>query len=70
MKVRSKEITYRLIIEQVFFDGDELAKVFALSWAEGQEADLDVSHEWATGEAPEWAKGMTTQELNTMKEGE
>ena len=69
MKVRSKEITYRSIIEQVFFD-DDSELLIKTGWAEGQEADLDVSHEWATGKAPEWAKGMTTQELNTMKEGD
>jgi len=68
MKVKSREITYRSIIEQVFFD-DDSELIIETGWAEGQEADLDVSHRWAM-EEPEWAKGMTTQELNTMKEGE
>jgi hypothetical protein len=68
MKVRSKEITYRSIIEQVFFD-DDSELLIKTGWAEGQEADLDVSHWWPM-EEPEWAKGMTTQELNTMKERE
>ena len=68
MKVRSKEITYRSIIEQVFFDDDSELLIKTVC-ADGQEADLDISHWWPM-DVPEWAKGMTTQELNTMKEGE
>ena len=54
MKIESREITYRQIVEQIFFeDGTEL--VVGTGWPEGG-GDLDVELDWAEGEAPEWAK--------------
>jgi hypothetical protein len=53
MKIESREITYRQVVEQIFFeDGTEL--VVRTGWAEGQEADLDIEYEWID-EKPEWA---------------
>ena len=53
MNVESREITYRSIIEQIFFeDGTEL--VVKTGWAEGQEHDLDIEYEWID-KKPEWA---------------
>ena len=54
MKITSSEITYRQIIEQVFFE-DETELIVTLGWPEGQEEDLDISLNWVTGE-PKWAK--------------
>ena len=52
MKIESREITYRSIIEQIFFeDGTEL--IIKTGWPEGQEHDLDVEYDWSSGE-PDW----------------
>ena len=54
MNIKSREITYRLIVEQIFFeDGTEL--VVTTGWPEGG-GDLDVKLDWVEGEEPEWAK--------------
>jgi hypothetical protein len=54
MKIESREITYRIIVEQIFFeDGTEL--VVKTGWPEGG-GDLDVELDWVEGEAPEWAE--------------
>jgi hypothetical protein len=53
MEITSREITYRSIIEQIFFE-DETELTVTTGWAEGQEADLDITLNWVTGE-PEWA---------------
>jgi hypothetical protein len=53
MKITSREITYRSVVEQIFFE-DETELVVTSSWAEGQEADLEIALDWVTGE-PEWA---------------
>lgn len=54
MKIESREITYRTIVEQIFFeDGTEL--VVRTGWPEGG-GDLDVELDWVEGEEPEWAK--------------
>jgi hypothetical protein len=52
MKITSREITYRSIIEQIFFE-DETELVVITGWAEGQEADTDITLDWVTGK-PEW----------------
>jgi hypothetical protein len=52
MKITSREITYRSVVEQIFFE-DETELVVTSSWAEGQEADLEIALDWVTGE-PEW----------------
>ena len=53
MNIESREITYRSVVEQIFFeDGTEL--VVRTGWAEGQEADLDIEYEWID-EKPKWA---------------
>jgi hypothetical protein len=55
MNIESREITYRIIIEQVFFeDGTEL--VIKTGWPEGQEHDQDIDYEWVNGK-PKWAEG-------------
>lgn len=55
MKIESREITYRTIVEQIFFeDGTEL--VVTTGWPEGGGGDFDVELDWVEGEAPEWAK--------------
>jgi hypothetical protein len=54
MNIESREITYRSIVEQIFFeDGTEL--VVTTGWAEGG-GDVDVKLDWVEGEEPEWAK--------------
>jgi hypothetical protein len=54
MKIESREITYRIIVEQIFFeDGTEL--VVKTGWPEGG-GDLDIELDWVEGEAPEWAE--------------
>jgi hypothetical protein len=54
MKIESREITYRSIVEQIFFeDGTELA--VTTGWPEGQELDLDVEFDWVEGK-PDWAE--------------
>lgn len=53
MKIASREITYRIIVEQIFFeDGTEL--VVRTGWPEGQEHDIDLEFDWAMG-SPDWA---------------
>ena len=54
MNIQSREITYRSIVEQIFFE-DQTELVVTVGWPEGQEHDLDISYDWVTGE-PEWAK--------------
>ena len=66
MRVTSREITYRQVIEQVFFN-DDSELIIRTGWPEGQELDLDISIEWVTDE-PEWAKGLTPQELDELAE--
>ena len=61
MKAKSREITYRSIVEQIFFE-DDSELIIRTGWAEGQEADLDITAEWA-GSEPAWSKGMTAEEL-------
>ena len=54
MKIKSREITYRIIVEQIFFeDGTEL--VVRTGWPEGQELDLEVELDWVEGK-PDWAE--------------
>ncbi|MCF8135174.1 MAG: hypothetical protein K9J32_06735 [Synechococcus lacustris] len=54
MNIESREITYRIIVEQIFFeDGTEL--VVRTGWPEGQELDLEVELDWVEGK-PEWAE--------------
>jgi hypothetical protein len=53
MNIESREITYRTIVEQVFFeDGTEL--IIKTGWPEGQELDLEVEYEWVEGQEPDW----------------
>jgi hypothetical protein len=55
MNIESREITYRSIVEQIFFeDGTEL--VVTTGWPEGGGGDFDVELDWVEGEAPVWAK--------------
>lgn len=71
MKVFSNEVTYRIVIQQVFFD-DDTELIIKTSYPEGQEHDLDITLEWVEGEAPEWAKGLSDTDILKMieKEGE
>jgi len=62
MKVTSKEITYRSVIEQVFFE-DDSELIIKCGWPEGQPFDMDIDTEWATGTAPEWAESLSKEEL-------
>jgi hypothetical protein len=66
MQVTSREITYREIIEQVFFDNDS-ELIIRTGWPEGQEFDLDISVEWATT-IPAWAKDLTVEQLIELAE--
>jgi hypothetical protein len=66
VKIVSREITYRSVVEQVFFE-DDSELILTIGWPEGQEGDLDITHQWATGEEPDWAKGMTSIELERMQ---
>jgi len=52
MQIESREITYRTIVEQIFFE-DQTELVVTVGWPEGQEHDLDISYDWVTGE-PEY----------------
>jgi hypothetical protein len=62
MKVKSKEITYRIVIEQVFFD-DDSELIIKTGWVEGNTGDQDdVDLQWQTGR-PDWADELTYQEL-------
>lgn len=62
MKIKSREITYRSIVEQIFFE-DDSELIIKTGWAEGQEADLDITAEWV-GEKPKWANDLTIEQLN------
>ena len=64
MRVTSKEITYRQVIEQVFFN-DDSELIIRTGWPEGQEFDLDISVEWATT-IPAWAKDLTVEQLSEL----
>jgi hypothetical protein len=65
MRVISNEITYRTVINQVFFaDVSEL--IITTGYPEGQEADLDISLEWALGEAPKWAEDLEDKDILKM----
>ena len=62
MKVKSKEITYRIVIEQVFFD-DDSELIIKTGWVEGNTGDQDdIELQWQTGR-PDWADKLTYQEL-------
>ena len=52
MNIESREITYRSVVEQIFFE-DQTELVVTVGWPEGQEHDLDISYDWVTGE-PEY----------------
>ena len=69
MKVFSNEVTYRTVINQVFFD-DDTELVIRTGYPEGQEHDLDITLEWVEGEAPEWAKDLSDTDILKMIEGE
>ena len=47
MHIESREITYRSVVEQIFFE-DETELVVTVGWPEGQEHDLDISYDWVT----------------------
>ena len=68
MRVTSNEITYRTIINQVFFaDGSEL--IITTGYPEGQEAELDISLEWVLGKAPKWAADLEDKDILKMVGG-
>jgi hypothetical protein len=70
MKVTSKEITYRSVVEQVFFE-DDSELIIKCGWPEGQPFDMDIDTEWANGTTPEWAKSLSKEELvNLVGKGE
>lgn len=69
MKVTSKEITYRSVVEQVFFE-DDSELIIKTGWQEGQPFDLDIDIEWASGTTPEWAKDLSKEQLIEMTGGE
>ena len=54
MNIQSREITYRSIVEQIFFE-DETELVVTTGWPEGQEFDADVKLDWVSGE-PDWVE--------------
>jgi hypothetical protein len=54
MNIESREITYRSVVEQIFFE-DQTELIVTTGWPEGQMYDVDVKLDWVTGE-PEWAK--------------
>ena len=63
--VISKNVTYRIVIEQIFFDtNDEL--IVRTGWPEDQMFDTDVDIIWATGQPPEWANNLTDKEILDM----
>jgi len=69
MKARSKEITYRMIIEQVFFE-DNTELVIRTGWAEHNTGDLDdVDLIWVEGK-PDWAEDLTDEEILKLTEEE
>jgi hypothetical protein len=52
MKIKSREITYRIIVEQIFFE-DDTELVVRTGWPEGQEHDIDLEFDWVMGN-PDW----------------
>ena len=64
-EVSSREITYRSIVEQVFFD-DDSELIIKTGWPEGQEFDLDVEVKWMF--EPEWAEGLSKEDLLKLAE--
>lgn len=56
MKIKSREITYRSVIEQIFFE-DESELIIKIGWPEGQESDLDFNFNWVNGK-PKWAESI------------
>jgi hypothetical protein len=62
VKIVSREITYRSVIEQVFFQ-DDTELIIKTGWVEDQETDLDITYTWVAGEAPEWAKNKSMEEI-------
>jgi len=64
MNIESREITYRSIVEQIFFeDGTEL--VVTTGWPEGQMYDIDTKLDWVEGEPPAWASEYKHEDLWT-----
>jgi len=60
--VASREITYRMIVEQVFFE-DETELLVRTGWPEEDPLEEHITYEWATGTEPEWAEGYSFEEL-------
>ena len=52
MKIKSREITYRIIVEQIFFE-DDTELVVRTGWPEGQEHDIELEFDWVMGN-PDW----------------
>ena len=52
MKIKSREITYRIIVEQIFFE-DDTELIVRTGWPEGQENDIDLEFDWVMGN-PDW----------------
>ena len=67
MKITSVSPTYRIEILQVFFE-DDTELILRVGYPVGQEHDLDVDMEWATGTAPKWADSVTPLEILKMAE--
>jgi hypothetical protein len=65
MKVRSKEITYQIVIEQVFFE-DDTELVIKTGWTESG-SDYDLELIWVEGK-PDWADKMTDEEVLKLTE--
>ena len=59
--ITSREVTYRTVIEQVFFD-DKSELIIKTGWAENQYFDLDIEVEWVP-DAPDWAVNLTKEEV-------
>jgi hypothetical protein len=62
-KVKSRETTYRIHIEQIFFDDEDESELIIRTGhpTEGG-GDFDVEYEWVNDE-PEWAEGKTFAEI-------
>jgi len=54
MKIKSREITYRIIVEQIFFE-DDTELIVRTGWPEGQEHDIDLEFDWVMGN-PDWVE--------------
>ena len=61
-KVISNEITYRIVVNQVFFD-DDSELIIKTGYPEGQEHDLDITLEWVEGQTPEWANSLSKLDI-------